>query len=112
MATEITLTRKTRATKLDRLQTDDGLWSVLEQLEAFFRDQDIRRLTVDEVAAFLIPLHNDATLTKATVQYIWVWDEFTHRYRKVCISEGTISIPDGPIEDSILVGFKVSAIYE
>lgn len=112
MATEITLTRQTRASKLDELQTDDGLWKVGQELEAYLRNQDLRRLTADELVAFLIPLHNDATLTKAFVQYHMEYDPGLNRWIKVCTAESTIFIPDGPVEDSILVGVKVSARYE
>jgi hypothetical protein len=112
MATEITLTRRTRAPKLTQLQADDGLWNILQELEGYLAQQDLRRLTVQQVADFVIALHSDATLAMENLEYIYIFDPALMQWKKVCIYEGKIHIPDGPVEDTIEVGFKVSASYE
>jgi hypothetical protein len=110
MATEITLTRKGRATRLDRLLGDDGLWRVVKELEEFLPTQDLRRLTANDVLAFLKPLHSDATVT-AEVEYHLYWDPLHQCWKYMCIYDGKIELPDGAAEDTIVVGFKVSASY-
>ncbi len=111
MPTEITLTRKARASKLDQLLKDDGLWKVAHELEAYLQTQDLRRLTASDVAAFLKPRYSDATLIMAGVEYIQVFDPVQHRWMTICYYDGKISIPDGVEADTIVVGFKVSASY-
>jgi hypothetical protein len=111
MATEITLTRKASAKKLDRLLADDGLWKVLKELEVYLQAQDIRRLTADDVLTFLKPRYGDATLVSAETFYVPYWDVLHNCWRYACVADGKIEIPDGPIEDTIVVGFKVSASY-
>ncbi len=111
MATEITLTRKAPAKKLDRLLADDGLWKVLKELEEYLQAQDIRRLTAEDVLTFLKPRYNDATLVNAEFIYLPYWDAVHNCWKYMCIYDGRIEIPDGPIEDTIVVGFKVSATY-
>lgn len=112
MPTEITLTRKTQASKLDGLLKDDGLWQVLYELEAYLKTQDLRRLTAADVLAFLKPRHGDATLTMNEIVYVPYFDQIHMTWRFMCVSDGKISIPDGTDQDTIIVGIKVSASYE
>lgn len=112
MATTIRLGRKTPAAKIDILKQDAGLWAVLQELEGFLATQDLRRLTAEQVADFLVPRHPTVNLTFAPSWYEWVWSEQLGRFIAICHYTGTVSVRGGDADDPILVDVDVSATYE
>jgi hypothetical protein len=111
MATNIRLTRKTRAPKMPVLQQDDGLWDVAQEVETFLLDHELHRVTADDIAEHLTPLHQTVSVTTEPGYYWYYWDYESAIWIRVCESPSTVSVRDAVDEDPILVLVEESARY-
>lgn len=111
MATNIRLTRKTRAPKMPELQQDDGLWAVAQELEQFLAEEDLHRLTAEDIGEFLSPHHQQVSVTSEAGYYWYYWDDAHEQWVRVCESPATVTVRDEASEDPILVLVEETARY-
>lgn len=111
MGTRITLGRKTPATKLDMLKNDEDVWTIATELQPFLADEDLIRITPDDIVEVLSRHHKEVIQT-ASVWYEYVWDPDHEIWTIVCHHHTTIAVRDDPPHDEpILVTVDISANY-
>lgn len=111
MTTTIRINRQTRFQKSDALRDDETLYAEAQVMGAWLAQRPLSTVTANQVLVFVQQTHPAATLQRAPVEYLYVWDEQMQMYRIMCFDVAVISyLPDGesvPIEIEV----EISATY-
>lgn len=111
MTTTIRIGRRKPFAKSDELREDITLYAEAQRLGAWLATKDMKIVTMAQVLAQAKIGHEDATLTRETVWYEWVWDPERKIYILVCHDRGTISfLPEGD-KEPIQIRIEISAGY-
>lgn len=110
MPTNITVSRKTPATKLVLVQKDAQLLQIIEELEPYLTSHNLNTVIVADLAA-LLGAHHQVTTTSPGTRYMWWWDPTEQKWVLVCVEQSVITINDDPAQDPIEVIFERGANY-